>query len=151
MACQFFFFYLNVQSWIQIAVACKNSNFLCNNGKCVNHIFALCNHINDCGDNSDEASCAYNDILNSDIPSDANKFFGGFFGGIFGGIAGVVVLVIASVIMTVITCVRCKNCPLYKQKHRQPLVGVLEIGKEDNIENNEIEERAILEGYIIKI
>ena len=140
--------FLPVQScniWIQIAVACKNSNFLCNNGKCVNHIFALCNHINDCGDNSDEASCAYNDILNSD---NTNKFLGGFFG----GIAGVVVLVIASVIITVIICVRCKNCPLYKRKHRQqPLVGVLEIGQEDNIENNEIEERAIVKGYIIKI
>ena len=86
-------------------------------------------------------------MLNSDILSITNKFLGGFFG----VIAGVMVLVIASVIITVITCVRCKNSPFYKRKHRQPLVGVLEIGQEDNFENNEIEERAIVEGYIIKI
>lgn len=125
------------------AVACKNSNFLCNNGRCVNHIFALCNHVNDCGDNSDEASCAYNDITSS-----TNKFFGGFFG----GIAGVVVLATASTIITAIICVRNKNCPLYKRKRReQPPVGVLEIGQEGNIENNnkEIEESAIVEGYLI--
>ena len=34
-------------------VACKNNNFLCNNGKCISWIYRN-DGVNDCGDNSDE-------------------------------------------------------------------------------------------------
>ena len=110
---------------LSYTVACKNSNFLCNNGKCVNHIFALCNYINDCGDNSDEASCAYN------VNNNPESFVGKLYGGIFGGIAGLVILISASTIIIIVTvCVR------KRKRRQQPPIGVLEIGPGDNAEDN---------------
>lgn len=132
-----------------LTVACKNSNFLCNNGKCVNRIFAVCNHINDCGDNSDEASCPYHDV--NDFSPD--PFVGKFFGGIFGGVAGLVILISASIIITVaiIVCV----CVRKRKRRQQPPIGVLEVAPEESVEENnpllnskedEIEESDIVKG-----
>lgn len=109
------------------AVACKNSNFLCDNGKCIDWIFT-CNRVDNCGDNSDEASCGI-ETAGAD-----NSFFSKFFGGFFGGAAGVTFLIIAVIVITIVICVYNKKCPLYKRRHRQqPPVGIINVAEPDHI------------------
>jgi hypothetical protein len=111
-------------------VACKDNNFLCNNGKCILWIFT-CNNINNCGDNSDESDSCDTSFQNS------NKFFGQFFGGFFGAAAGVLFLIIGIIIAVILTCVYNKKCLLYKQRRRrdQPPVVIVPVG-EQHEENN---------------
>lgn len=102
-----------------------NGNFLCKNGTCILHDL-VCDGKNDCGDNSDEASCSTH--------PQSNNLSAKLFGGLFGGIAGFLLLVAAIISITVTVCVRNKKCPLYKR--REPPV-VLVDGIEPNEENIE--------------
>ena len=108
-------------------MACKDNNFLCNNGKCILWIFT-CNNINNCGDNSDESGC-----------DSSNAFIGKFFGGFFGSIIGVLLLITGIIIAVLLTCVYMykKKCLLYKQRRRrnQPPVVII-APHEENIEDN---------------
>ena len=109
-------------------VACKDDNFLCNNGKCILSTF-VCNNINDCGDNSDEPdSCD---------PSVSDTYFGLSFGKLFGAIAGLLLLITGIIIAVLLTCVYNKKCLLYKQRRRrdQPPVVIIE-PHEENIQEN---------------
>ena len=115
-------------------MACKENNFLCNNGKCILWIFT-CNNINNCGDNSDESdSCNLN--FNTFL-QDNNRFTGQLFGEYFGAIAGLLLLIIGIIIAVLLTCVYNKNCPLYKQRRRrdQPPI-VIVAPHEDNTQDN---------------
>lgn len=91
----------------------------------------VCNHINNCGDNSDEpTSCEYREYGESF----AENISGKFFGGIFGGLAGFILLIIIVIVVVVIiaVCVLKKKCSLCRNRQRQnPPVVVIDVNEDD--------------------
>jgi len=64
---------------IPAPVTCGTGAFSCTNGRCIDSTL-LCNHVDDCGDMSDEEPCKFPETYTSSKPCNRDEFTCSLFG-----------------------------------------------------------------------